>query len=129
MKQKDLSHGQRTHKCDVAGCQEFGRTLAKLGGIPIYYCPKHRKRYGERIVNALVNSLFNYKLSNYMAEVKHDIFFDKEHLLCEDCAKRVNEYILNKTSELDSIIEYATKNEMEQVDEEELDKIEVDDGN
>lgn len=120
MKKVDPSRGQRAHKCDIVGCNEFGRTLARLGGLPIYYCPKHRKKYGERIINAMINSLFNHKLSQFMIEVKQDIFFNKEDLLCEECATKVNDYIKNKTIELDKILDYAEENEMKIIDEDEV---------
>lgn len=108
----DLNRGQRSKTCDVTGCNEKGRVLARIGGkIEIAYCPKHRKKYGERIINALINSKFNYKLTNFLAGVKTKIFWE-EGILDEGSAQRLKEYILKKTDELEELVEYAEDNEV-----------------
>lgn len=104
--------GQRREKCQIVGCEEYGRTLAKIGGVDIVYCPKHRKKYGERIINALINSCFNYKLTNFLSEIKTDIFFGSD-ILDEACGSRLKNYIHIKTSELENILEFADKNDIE----------------
>ena len=114
----DISRGQRSKECDITGCNNKGRILAKLGDIPIGYCPYHRKRYGERIINALINSLFNYKLSNFLSNVKADIFMNKD-FLCQGCSEKLKQYIINKTEKLDGIIEFQEKNDAK-FDEEKL---------
>lgn len=118
----DDKRGQRAKKCDYLGCNEYGRTLATLGGNEIAYCPKHRKKYGERIINALINSSFNYKLTNFLTEVKTEIFFGS-NLLGIECGSNVRSYILNKTEELDSILDYAETNEIKNFDIETRDKV------
>ena len=108
----DTVRGQRTKVCMANGCTERGRVLANLGGIEIAYCPKHRKKYGERIIDALINSVFNYKLTNFLTEIKTDIFMDDE-FLCEACGSKLKMYIIDKTAELEGVLEYATKNDIQ----------------
>jgi hypothetical protein len=114
----DSSRGQRSKTCDIIGCEEKGRILATLGGtIEIAYCPKHRKKYGERIINALINSCFNYKLTNFLTEVKTDIFMGS-NILSEESAIKLKAYIIDKTVELEKVLDYAEKNDItEPVDE------------
>lgn len=104
------NRGQRSKQCDITGCEEAGRILAKMGTIDIAYCPKHRKKYGERIINALINSRFNFKLTNFLSDVKAKIFMGDE-LFCSDCAENLKEYIISKTDELEEILVYAEENE------------------
>jgi len=107
-----LHKGQRSKICDIVGCEEKGRVLAKLSdNIEIAYCPKHRKRYGERIINALINSCFNYKLTNFLIEVRSDIFMGS-NILSEDSAKNLKNYVLEKTVELENLLEYAKNNDI-----------------
>ena len=115
----DESRGQRNKQCDIIGCENRGRILAKFGTIEIAYCPKHRKKYGERIINALVNSVFNYKLTNFLTVVKTDIFLN-DNFLCEACGSKIKDYVLTKTNELEQVIEYAEVNEIQNMDIEKL---------
>ncbi len=108
----DDHRGQRSKICDIIGCGQKGRVLARLGGeIEIAYCPKHRKKYGERIINALINSCFNYKLTNFLSEVKTDIFFGSD-ILSEDSSIKLKQYILDKTGELEAVLQYSIDNEI-----------------
>ena len=112
MSDQNDSRGQRSRLCDVVGCEAKGRILANLGGMPISYCPKHRKKYGERIINALVNSVFNYKLSNFLSNVKTDIFMSDD-FLSEESSKKIKDYIITKTSELEDLLKYAEDNDID----------------
>ena len=109
------NRGQRSKTCDIINCTNKGRVLANIGGVEIAYCPMHRKKYGERIINALINSCFNYKLTNFLAEIKTEIFFGSE-ILDEACGSRLKNYILTKTTELELITEYAEDNEIKNFD-------------
>ena len=104
------SKGQRGKECDVSNCTEHGRILAKLGTIDIAYCPRHRKKYGERIINALINSRFNYKLSNFLSVFKKDIFMNDE-MFCDECGNKLKSYIISKTEELENILEFQEEND------------------
>ncbi len=115
----DPSRGQRSKQCNVVGCEDYGRVLAKLGGIEIVYCPKHRKKYGERIINALINSVFNYKLTNFLTEVKTEIFMN-DNFLCEACGSKMKTYILDKTAQMESIVEYAETNDIQNMNVDDL---------
>ena len=103
-------NGQRSKTCDISGCNEKGRVLATLGGIDIAYCPKHRKRYGERIIDALINSRFNYKLTNFLTEVKTEIFMNDD-FFCEACGSKLKYYIISKTEELEAILKFQYEND------------------
>ncbi len=109
-KVKNEKRGQRCRTCNIKGCDKKGRVLANLGGIEIAYCPEHRKKYGERIVNALINALFNFKLTNYLADVKAKIFMSPD-FFCESCGQKLKDYIIDKTEELEKIIDYAEEND------------------
>ena len=102
--------GQRSKQCDIVNCKEMGRILARMGTIEIAYCPKHRKKYGERIIDALINSRFNYMLTNFLSEVKGDIFMSDD-FLCPQCSQKMKDYVIAKTVELEKIIDYAEENE------------------
>lgn len=108
--------GQRSKTCDIIGCEERGRILARLNNdIEIAYCPKHRKKYGERIINALINSCFNYKLTNFLSEVKSDIFFGSD-ILSDESAEKLKNYIIIKTKDLEEVLEYAEKNNIKKLE-------------
>ncbi len=107
----DNSKGQRYKTCDIIGCEEQGRVLAKLGHIDIAYCPKHRKKYGERIIDALINSKFNYKLTNFLSEIKGDVFFSDD-MFCEECSLKLKNYFISKTAEMEKLLEYAEENDI-----------------
>lgn len=106
----DETRGQRSKTCDMIGCEEKGRILAHMGNIDIAYCPTHRKKYGERIINALINSRFNFKLTNFLSGVKKDIFMS-DNMFCEECASKLKTYVIDKSDELDNIIEYQEEND------------------
>jgi len=110
VKKSTDNKGQRSQVCNARGCTEQGRILAHLGGTPISYCPKHRKKYGERIVNALINSLFNFKLTNFLQIVKLDLF-QRNDFFCVECSEKLREYVINKTNELEDLLEFQDKNE------------------
>ena len=101
--------GQRNKKCNISGCKAKGRVLARMGDIEISYCPYHRKKYGERIINALINSLFNFKLTNFLMDVRTQIFMD-DVFLCDECKQKVKDYVITKTEELEEILEYQEAN-------------------
>ena len=115
----DPSRGQRSKTCNISGCNERGRVLARFGRTEIVYCPKHRKKYGERIINALINSVFNYKLTNFLTEVKTKIFM-KDDFLCEACGSKMKAYIIDKTVELEEITQYAEDNDISSMEVEQL---------
>lgn len=107
-----MANGQRSKECCITGCDKKGRVLARMGTIELAYCPKHRKKYGERIINALINSRFNYKLTNFLTDVKTKIFMSDE-FFCEGGAEKLKEYIIEKTEELEAILEYQEENAAE----------------
>jgi hypothetical protein len=107
---KTKTDGQRSKVCDINGCQNKGRILAKLGGIEIAYCPEHRKKYGERIINALINSCFNFKLTNFLTEIKTEIFMG-DNIFCMECNQKLKDYIIEKTEELENMLIYAEEND------------------
>lgn len=103
-------NGQKYKVCDITGCNEMGRVIARLGSIEIAYCGHHRKKYGERIINALVNAKFNYRLSKFMSPVKHDLIINNVEL-CDECAKKEADYIKTKVLELEKLEKEFQENE------------------
>ena len=105
-----MVNSQRYKECEFPGCIQKGRILARMGKTELAYCPKHRKKYGERIINALINSRFNYKLSRFLTEIKTDIFMGGDVLSVESGSK-LKSYILNKSVELDNLIRWGEEND------------------
>ena len=110
---EDSTRGQRSKKCDISNCPDMGRVLARMGKTEIAYCPKHRKLYGERIVNALINSVFNYRLTNFLSSVKVRIFLSDD-FLCPICATKMKTFIIEKTEELEKLEDYHEENEIKE---------------
>ena len=92
--------GQIYADCCFRDCKKKGRVLARLGNINIAYCGSHRKKYGERVLNALINARFNGKLARFLSVIKHDLFLNYNCHLCEECRKKEADYIKTKVEEL-----------------------------
>jgi len=101
--------GQSYAQCCFHGCDRKGRVLARLNNVEIAYCALHRKKYGERVLNALVNARFNNKLSKFLSDVKQHMFMNTQSHLCETCRVKELEYIQSKISELAALEEEAKK--------------------
>jgi len=104
--------GQTYAQCCFHGCEKKGRILARIGKIEVAYCAYHRKRYGERVLNALVNARFNGRLSKFMSDVKHNMFLNVNSHLCETCAEKEIQYIETKMAELKSLEDEATRHNL-----------------
>jgi len=105
--------GQSYAPCCFHGCNKKGRVLARLNNIEIAYCAYHRKKYGERVLNALVNARFNGKLSKFLSDVKSHMFMNTHSHLCEDCQKKELEYIQSKIQELADLEKEAETHNLE----------------
>lgn len=92
--------GQSYAQCCFHGCTSKGRILARLNSVEIAYCALHRKKYGERVLNALVNARFNGKLSNFLSDVKTHMFVNTNSHLCESCQEKELNYIKSKIAAL-----------------------------
>ena len=95
--------GQTYANCCFHGCPEKGRVLARLGTVEIAYCAFHRKKYGERVLNALVNARFNGKLARFLSDVKEHMFMNSTSHLCDECKKKELDYIKSKISDLEAL--------------------------
>lgn len=102
MSEDKRANSQSYHTCDIVGCERKGRMLAKLGGRPIYYCGEHRKKYGERVIDALIDSMCNHKLSNFVSDIKTTVTINDE-ILSTESGSRLSVYIENKINELNEI--------------------------
>lgn len=101
--------GQSYAPCCFHGCNKKGRVLARLNNVEIAYCAYHRKKYGERVLNALVNARFNNKLSRFLSDVKTHMFMNTHSHLCETCAAKELEYIQSKVNDLAALEKEADK--------------------
>lgn len=100
---KVRSNSQTSKPCLYIGCVKGGRLLGRLGTMELTYCGKHRK-YGERVLNFLINSMLRYKLSNLLRESKQKIFINNEPHFCDECNKKVIAFakdMVDKVSELE----------------------------
>ena len=96
---KKESKVAKTYPCAVTQCNERGRVLARLGGDVIAYCPRCRK-YGERVIDFMIDSVFRNKLSKFMSETKEDIFEKDVLELDEKTNKLFKDYLKKKSYEL-----------------------------
>ena len=97
--------GQKHAVCSVSGCEDMGRVLARLGGIEIAYCGKHRKKYGEPVINALINARFNGQLAKFLSEQKKEFTMNPNSELCDVCKQKTIDYIATKVEALKKLDE------------------------
>lgn len=83
--------GQRSGMCSISGCDEYGRVLARLGGMPLIYCPRHRK-YGQEVVKTFLSDIFNFKKSKLFDLAKQEMFFGGEKILDEENEKKLGSW-------------------------------------
>ena len=101
--------GQKYATCSIVGCKDHGRIVARLGSIEICYCAHHRKKYGERVINALINAKFNFRLSRFMNDARKDLFMNYNSHLSEESKKAEAKYIKSKIEELKALEEEADR--------------------
>ena len=101
--------GQSYANCCFHGCDSKGRVLARLGNTEVAYCAYHRKKYGERVLNALINARFNGKLSKFLLDTKSHLFMNSNSHLCESCQAAEKKYIESKVHELDALAKEAER--------------------
>lgn len=106
--------GQAYADCCFHGCTSKGRVLARLGTVEIAYCAFHRKKYGERVLNALVNARFNGKLSRFLSDIKEHMFVNTHSHLCDKCKQAEIDYIKSKAEALAELEEEADKYNLNQ---------------
>lgn len=99
---------QTKKPCQATGCGRGGRVIGRLGGKEVVYCGHHRKN-GERVFNFLINSVFQFKLTDFLKETKHDLFMVNNPELCNECNNRIESYIQSMVSKLDEIQEWHEK--------------------
>lgn len=102
----NLSLAQTKYPCLV--CKQGGRIIGHMGDIELTYCGHHRK-YGERVLNFLINSIFHYKLSEFLKDTKEDIFMKNMPRLSDEDYKLLAEYVNTKIEELDEIQKWHKK--------------------
>ena len=107
--EEDTATTSQTKKpCQAIGCPKGGRTIGKLGDIELNYCGHHRKS-GERVLNYLINSVFRYKLTDFLKETKSELFMDNIPEFCPHCYDVVGSYVHLKISQLDDIQKWEAK--------------------
>jgi hypothetical protein len=104
----DLSFAQRSKPCIITGCDIGGRTIGRLGDIELNYCGKHRK-YGERVLNFLIRSVFGEKLKELLKESKDDLFMEHNPELCTECNKKLAVYVSSMVTKLDEAQKWKNK--------------------
>ena len=104
----NLSQSQRSKPCLVCGVG--GRTIGRMGNIELNYCPHHRK-YGERVLNFLIRSVFGEELKKFLKESKDDLFMANNPELCSDCYQKLSTYTNKMIKELDIVSEWHNKME------------------
>jgi hypothetical protein len=102
----ELSRAQKSKPCLI--CGDGGRTIGHMGDKELNYCGHHRK-YGERVLNFLINSVFQYKLSEFLKETKHDLFMTNLPELSQEDYDKLARYVNSKIVQLDEINEWHQK--------------------
>ena len=93
--------GQRAYPCCISGCTELGRRFGSIGSTTIAYCAKHRK-IGEKILNFLFDSKKRYFRSKLLYKVKYSLMFENEPKLCEECEKKLIDFVNKAIVEVDA---------------------------
>jgi hypothetical protein len=101
-----LSFSQTKKPCRA--CGKGGRTIGRMGKEELNYCGHHRK-YGERVLNFLINSVFGYKLTEFLNETKQDLFMKNLPTLCDEDYKKLAVYVDEKVLQLDDIKKWKGK--------------------
>lgn len=100
------SQSQTNKPCLI--CKQGGRTIGRMGDVELNYCGHHRK-YGERVLNFLVNSVFQYKLGAFLNDTKRDLFMNNIPELCPEDYKKLADYVNSKIIALDEVRECYEK--------------------
>lgn len=89
-------------------CGAGGRTVGRMGSIELNYCGHHRK-YAERVLNFLVNSVFRDKLTDFLGETKKDLFMDNLPRLSDESYVLLAAYVDENIHKLDEVKEWHEK--------------------
>lgn len=103
---KKLSHAQTNKPCMI--CGGGGRTIGKLGNTSLNYCGYHRK-YGERVLNFLINSVYGYKLTEFLKDSKQDLFMKNAPELSEPSYERLADYVTQTVHRLEEVQKWHEK--------------------
>ena len=93
---------QSKYDCMFNGCDMKGRKIGQLGEIPLCYCARHRN-YGVEVLDFLIDSLFRHKLTKFLDSTKNDLFMENKPELCNDCYKKIADYVKLKVNEIGEI--------------------------
>lgn len=103
-----MANSQTSKPCTIHDCDKGGRVLARLGSVELTYCGHHRK-YGERVINFLVNSVFRNELTDFLSETKQDLFMDNLPRLSDESYTKLGSYVDTMIHKLDKIEEWDEK--------------------
>ena len=101
-----LSKAQTSKPCRT--CGKGGRTIGRMGDEELNYCGHHRK-YGERVLNFLINSVFGYRLNEFLNETKSDLFMTNLPKLSDEDYKKLAAYVDEKIVMLDEVKRWHDK--------------------
>lgn len=105
MSEDSRKEGQNKERCTIVGCSNTGRKFGSIGDIEIFYCPKHRK-LGEKIMNHLFDDKRDYLRSELLYKSKHSLMFEGEPKLCEECNKKILDFLTKAITEIDKDNEF-----------------------
>lgn len=109
-KKKDVdevrSRAQTSKACMI--CGSGGRTLGRMGNIELNYCGHHRK-YGERILNFLIRSVFGELLKDFLKDSKDDLFMKNLPKLSDESYKVLADYVNTMINKLDEVNKWHKK--------------------
>ena len=73
-----------------------------MGDKELNYCGHHRK-YGERVLNFRINSVFQYELTKFLNDTKQELFMKNNPELCPHCYEKLAKYVTSKIEDLDEV--------------------------
>jgi len=111
--QDKRKEGQNKEKCNISGCDNTGRKFGSLGSIDIFYCPEHRK-IGERIMNHLWDDKRNYYRTELLYHCKHSLMFESNPKLCDECNKKIVDFLGSAIEMIDFGKEFMEENEIKE---------------
>ena len=100
------SASQTSKPCLI--CNGGGRTIGYLGSMELNYCGHHRK-YGERVLNFLIRSVFGEQLKTFLKESKDDLFMKNMPRLSDESYDALGSYVNNMIVKLDEVQKWHDK--------------------
>ena len=97
------------YTCLFKRCEKKARIVGRFftgtdNPAPLTYCPEHRK-YGEELIDRFLLEIYRHRFGIILNRIRHDICMDGKFHFCEDCDKRLMEFMKDSAEELQELEE------------------------